>query len=236
MIRASIGLVGITCALVAVAPQQTMTLSERLQFDVMELQTGADAGAFEAAAGAGGDLFRADRGNRRGQYVLVRREGRKAADLSRFLKTPVRQIEYRLIAPERTRPLPDVDVLGIHYIKVRPDRQEAFDRFVAEKLHPAVGRLKPDLQLLYYRSANASDADHYITIFALTQASRDKYWPKGSDSDDVRAAFAPVKSLTPELSTYLVEGAYLTGDNFAASVFESREWTDFVRVVPGGVR
>jgi hypothetical protein len=124
------------------------------------------------------------------------------------------------------------DILGIHYIKVRPDRREAFERFVAEKLHPAVANLRPDLRLLYYKAVSGLDAGSYITVFALTTESRDRYWPKGSDSDDVRAAFKPVRGLTDELRMYLVEGSYATGDNMAAAVYESREWTDYVRVPP----
>ena len=101
-------------------------------------------------------------------------------------------------------------MLGIHYIKVRPDRHEAFERFVAETLHPAVGNLRPDLRLLYYKAVRGPDAGSYITIFALTRASRDKYWPGGADSDELRAAFKPVQGLTTELITYLVEGSALT--------------------------
>jgi hypothetical protein len=123
-----------------------------------------------------------------------------------------------------------VDVLGIHYRKAQPDRLEAFDRFVAEKLLPAVGNLRPDLRLLYYKPVRGEEAGNYITVFALTKASRDKYWPKGSDSEDVKAAFgASVTALTGELSRYLVEGSYATG-NLAAAVFESKEWADWVLI------
>ena len=68
-----------------------------------------------------------------------------------------------------------------------------------------------------------------LTIFALTIASRDKYWPNGSDSDDLKAAFKPVHPLTEELKNFLAEGSYATG-NLAAAVFESREWADWVQV------
>ena len=70
----------------------------------------------------------------------------------------------------------------------------------------------------------------YIALFALTRASRDKYWPGGADSDELRAAFAPLKPLAKELRGYLVEGSYLADPKFAAAIFESREWTDFVLV------
>jgi hypothetical protein len=126
--------------------------------------------------------------------------------------------------------LPDIDVLGIHYAKVRPDRREAFEKFVREKLHPAVANLRPDLRLLYYKAVRGPDAGNYIAIFALTRESRDKYWPGGSDSDALRAAFKPVQPLAAELLTYLVDGSALTDEKFAARVYESREWTDFVLV------
>ena len=85
-----------------------------------------------------------------------------------------------------------------------------------------MGNLRPDLRILYYKAVQGADAGSYIALFALTRASRDKYWPGGSDSDDLRAAFKPVQGLTKELSTYLVEGSYLADPKFAAAVFESR--------------
>jgi hypothetical protein len=163
--------------------------------------------------------FQADRGNRKGQYLVV------------SVTAPGPQSsEYHLLSPDKVGALPEVDVLGIHYIKVRPDRRDAFERFVSEKIHPAVGNLRPDLRLLYYQAVGGPDAGNYITIFALTRESRDNYWPGGSDSDVLRAAFKPVQALTTELSTYLVEGSALMDPKFAAAVYESREWSDFVLI------
>ena len=138
--------------------------------------------------------------------------------------------EYQLAGPSAAGAPPDVDVLGIHYLKVRPDRRDAFEKFVAGTLHPAVGSLRPDLRLLYYKAVRGPDAGSYITIFALTRESRDKYWPGGADSDVLRTAFAPVKTHTKELLTYLVDGSALTDEKFAAAVYESRDWSDFVLV------
>ena len=153
---------------------------------------------------------------------------RRRASASHLKGLAKNVVEYQLVAPEAVGALPEVDVLGLHYTKVRPDRVEAFDRFVSEKLHPSVGNLRPDLRILYYKAVQGADAGSYIALFALTRASRDKYWPGGSDSDDLRAAFKPVQGLTKELSTFLVEGSYLADPKFAASVYESREWADFV--------
>ena len=80
------------------------------------------------------------------------------------------------------------------------------------------------------RPSRETYAGTYVALFALTRASRDKYWPGGSDSDELRAAFKPVQGLTKELSTYLVDGSYLADPKFAAAVFESRQWADFVLV------
>ena len=184
-----------------------------------------DAAPTQAAEGA---LFQADRGGRKGQYLLVTSTAAKGDSAHRGGVAS----EYRLLSPGTAGTLPDVDVLGIHYIKVLPDRAFAFEQFVDRTLHPAVANLRPDLRLLYYKAVAGPDAGNYILLFALTRESRDKYWPGGSDSDDLREAFKPVRSLTTELSTYLVEGSALTDPKFAAAVFESRTWTDFALVAP----
>jgi hypothetical protein len=195
------------------AQAPTMKLGEVLVFTPSKEKPAADPGFH---------LLQADRGNRKGQYLLVSVGPPKAR--------PSGSSEYRLLGPGKVGPLPDVDVLGIHYIKVRPDRRDAFERFVGETIHPAVGNLRPDLRLLYYKAVDGPDAGNYITIFALTVASRDKYWPKGADSDVLKAAFQPVRPLAKELGTYFVEGSANTDEKLAAAVYESREWSDFVLV------
>jgi hypothetical protein len=173
-------------------------------------------------------VFQADRGSRKGEYLLTWTGSSKDKRPSVVADSATGASEYQLLSPGSVGPLPDVDVLGIHYLKVRPDRREAFEKFVAETLHPAVGNLRPDLRLLYYKAVRGPDSGKYITIFALTRESRDKYWPGGSDSDDLRAAFKPVRTHTKALLSYLVDGSALTDEKFAAAVYESREWTDFV--------
>ena len=173
--------------------------------------------------GTEGMVFQADRGGRKGQYLLVTSAAPKP-------DSAPRASEYRLLSPATAGTLPDVDVLGIHYHKVRPERADAFEQFVGRTLHPAVANLRPDLRLLYYKAVAGPEAGSYITLFALTRESRDKYWPGGSDSDVLREAFKPVQPLTKELSTYFVEGSALMDPKFAAAVFESRTWTDFVLV------
>ena len=213
----------LTAGAIVLAPSpvmsQTMTLGEALIFTPVPARP---------ALAPNTHLLQADRGNRKGQMVTVW-TGR-IGDAGTPAADQAAASEYQLLSPSTVGALPAVDVLGIHYIKVRPERRDAFERYVRETLHPAVGNLRPDLRLLYYKAVRGPDAGSYITVMALTRASRDKYWPNGSDSDDLRAAFKPVQPLTTELLTYLVEGSALTDPKFAAAVFESREWTDFVLV------
>jgi hypothetical protein len=245
MIRLASGLAAFSLllALPKAAAQELMKLGEVLLFSYPDLPSNIDPKAAEptlralaaerSEPGVGLHLFLGDRGSPKGQYAVVwvvetlkrRQQGSSAQEP--FVKNGA---EYHLVAPETVGALPEVDVLGIHYTKVRPDRLEAFERFVREKLHPSVANLRPDLRILYYRSARREDAGSYLAIFALTRASRDKYWPGGSDSDALRAAFTPVQGLTKELSTFLVEGSYLADPKFAAAVFESRQWADLVLV------
>jgi hypothetical protein len=215
MMRATVVMIGIwALAGAADAEAQRMRLSEVL------VMVPLDAAP---PPGAEGMVFQADRGGRKGQYLLVTSSAPKPG-------TAPRASEYRLLSPATAGTLPDVDVLGIHYHKVRPERADAFEQFVGRTLHPAVANLRPDLRLLYYKAVAGPEAGTYITLFALTRQSRDKYWPGGSDSDVLREAFKPVQPLTKELGTYFVEGSALMDPKFAAAVFESRTWTDFVLV------
>ena len=70
--------------------------------------------------GAKGVVFQADRGGRKGQYLVVTTPGAEAG--SAPLEGQASQ--YRLLSPETVGTLPEVDVLGIHYIKVRPERAD----------------------------------------------------------------------------------------------------------------
>jgi len=178
-------------------------------------------------------VFQSDRGGRKGEHLLTWTGGPKDTRPVNVTGSTAEASEYQLLSPDKVGSLPDVDVLGIHHTKVRPDRRDAFEKYVRDTLHPAVGNLRPDLRLLYYKAVRGPDTGNYITIFALTKESRDKYWPGGADSDDLRAAFKPVGAHARELSTYLVEGSALTDEQFAAAVYESRDWADFVLLPPG---
>jgi hypothetical protein len=197
----------------ATTEAQTLNLTERLVF--------RDGDAPAPAAGWQMTAVKKDRGPHPGTSAIVWTRSSEGA--------PPGGTEYRLIGASGLGALPTVDLLGIHYIRVQPAQGAAFEKFVADKLNPTVGKLRPDLRFLYYKNQDKPD---YICIVALTKASRDKYWPNGSDSEDLKAAFTPaIKSLATELQTYLVDGTWGTG--MTAQVYEAKEWADWV-IVAGG--
>ncbi len=198
-------------------------------------------------------LFKADRGGRKGEDLLVcsasklsdrtaLNTGSPFTDMSLdatsdsscrpsgFLINPNNYTEYQLIGLDKFKSMPVVGILGIHFIKVKKEKSQEFEKLVIDKLHPAVGQLFPDLQLLYYEAVAGDNAGTYITIFALeSMAARDKYWPGGKDAEILKQAFKPLQDLAKELEPYLIEGSFLEPTTGAAAAyFESREWTDFV--------
>ncbi len=197
-------------------------------------------------------LFQADRGDKKGSYLLVcghktfaNREKMPAGSpftdkilsnhassskASDFFSNSDTYTEYQLIGSENFQALPDVGILGIHYIKVKKGRSEQFEKFVKEKMHPAVGDLLPDMHLLTYKATAGDRKGTYITIFAITSVeARDLYWPAGRPETEIlKQSFAPHKKLAGELGGYLAEGSYLEPTGGAAAIFESKEWTDYI--------
>jgi hypothetical protein len=219
----------------AMAEAQQVTLTPQIALGTLD-QTAADP-AFEARTldqlqGLKGStnetayLLRKDRGPHQGRYaVFVTMPAGSGRSGLTYTRTFPSVTQYQLVGAEQLGTLPTVDVVAVHYIKVRPERAAAFEQFITQKLNPAVGNLRPDLRFLYYRGVGPA-ANQYITVVAITKASRDKYWPGGSDSDDLRAAFTPaVRELANELQTYFVDGTW--GVNMVAQVYEAREWADW---------
>lgn len=250
---------------VTITHAQGMKMGEVLIMNNATLKKDVDPAAFESyltkelapslrknKAGVSMHLFRADRGDRKGQFLIVSgirkvdntnelpsnsplitmtQKGNKRNRLSDFLSTPDSYTQYRLIGADRLKSLPVAGILGIHYIKVKLERAAEFEKFVVDKLHPAVAQLFPDMQLLYYKAVAGENTGSYITIFTIESvAARDKYWPSGKpETELLKQAFRPLNDLAVDLGSYFVEGSYLEpASGGAASYWESKEWTDFI--------
>jgi hypothetical protein len=198
-------------------------------------------------------LFKADRGKQKGQFLLAGAAEKINDPRGNFVKSPFNVIsspnggkslddfvtnagtftEYHLIGGEKIKSLPNAGILGIHSIQVKKERSKAFEKFVVDKLHPAVSQLFPDMQLLFYKAVAGENTGSYITIFTINSpAARDKYWPGGTaETEILKKTFKPLEGLAKELGGYLVEGSYLEpSSGGAAAYWESKVWTDFVDV------
>jgi len=227
----------------SVAPNGFQTLATKEILPALEKQS----------QGTTYHLFKADRGRQKGSFLLVgttdmvnrpkdltaespfnvtpTAKGSKA--LGDFISNAGDFTEYRLVGSDKIKSLPNSGILGIHFIQVKKERSTEFEKFVVEKLHPAVSQLFPDMQLLYYKAVAGKDTGSYITIFTIdSPAARDKYWPGGSaETEILKKTFKPLEGLAKELGDYLVEGSYLEpSSGGAAAYWESKNWTDFIYV------
>jgi hypothetical protein len=50
----------------------------------------------------------------------------------------------------------------------KKEKAAEFEKFVVEKLHPAVGNVLPDMHLMYYKAVSGDNTASYITIFAIS--------------------------------------------------------------------
>ena len=200
-------------------------------------------------------LLRADRGDRNGELLtvcvvpgkeipeeigmgspfadksVVSNTGDLSKQPSAFMEDPNAYTKYQLLGGDRITPLPSVEILGIHYMKVKPEKKKDYEKFVIERLHPTVGNLVHDMNLLYYKAVDGEDKDTFITIYAIESVeARERFWPTGGQEQDiVKELFGPHKDLAREMVSYLVEDSYLKPESGGgAAIFESLEWTDFV--------
>ena len=254
-----------------VASAQPIPLGEVIFINNSTIKEGVSPGAFEAfftsdeitapgrkTPGTFIKLYKADRGEKNGEYLLTLSAITKAARKtlgtsgspftdnefdpggsfksrpSDYLTTPGAFTEYELLRNGPAWPMPPVELLGIHYLKVKKEKSQEFERFVTEKLNPSVNRiLIPDMGLFYFKAVSGENQGSYITIFAIMSvAAREKFWPEGKpETEELKAAFKSLNDLARELGTYLEEDSYLKPDSGgAAAYFESLQWTDYVMV------
>lgn len=195
--------------------------------------------------------FRADRGEQTGDFLLAwsgSREGLNGASEvlspdalaeagvtaeggATDLRDPGAITEYELVGAETARPLPDVELLGIHRIQVIPEWVTAFDAFVRDTLYTTFADRAPGMRLLYYKDVDR--VGEYILIFTFdTVERREEYFPTGQpETEALTEAFRPMSDVGDGLMRYQVEGTYLDrSSGLAAAVFESTDWTDYVHI------
>jgi hypothetical protein len=217
---------------------QVLIVSYPTISDTAKFQTAVDdANKWLSKRPAKAAYFEADRGKNKGKYLFVC--SIKDVAIRRTMPTGSmfpssvagsKYTEYQLVGADKFGKMPTAGILGFHYIKVKPERAAEFGKFVVEKLHPAVGHLFPDMQMLYFKAVAGDAVGSYITVWTIESvAARDKYWPAGSpETAALIAGYKPHGELAKTLETFLVPDSYLKPGNGAAAIFESIDWTDYV--------
>ncbi|MEE9148296.1 MAG: hypothetical protein V3U27_12945, partial [Candidatus Tectomicrobia bacterium] len=162
--------------------------------------------------------------------AVLEKVGKAVMPATRFLDKEGGYTDYVLVGAEDIENVPEVALLGAHFIEVKEDRKAEFDAFVRETLHPAlVGKIY-GMNLLYYKGVRGANKGQYVTIFAIESVqAREHYWPTdASETNALMEAFKPLRPIARELETYLVPDSYLKAESgAAAAIFESLNWTDF---------
>ncbi len=249
-----------------------MILGDIIRLEFPTLKPDADEAAFvqtacgpvksafdEHVEGAEFQLFKADRGDREGDYLMVwsrttRHPGdaalhpvsqaafsasaqSAAADalvaLKPFIGDEKDTSDFALIGSDQFDSLYSVDILGLHFLKVLHERSVEFEELVRERLNPTFKDRMPGMPLLYYRGISGRRVNSYLLVFAIeTKATREAYFPTDQpETKSLYKAFEPLKDLGKELVSHFEDGTWLDpSSGGAASYFESLEWTDFVQV------
>jgi len=253
MIKAAPILLSVLCSLSSVG-QPGMQVGQVLIVNYPAVKDGSDA-AFKALlgevstdwakgqAGVSAAHFVADRGKDTGAHLIACsiatiRARKNFPSTSPFAGAKAGAAisngnsftEYHLIGADLVEVAPVAGILGMHFIEVRPERAEGFEKFVVTKLHPAVSDLFPDMTMLYYKAVAGDRAGSYLTAWMIRSAAgREQYWPAGKpETALLKERYAPLSQLAAELETYLVGGSYLPVGEGAAAIFESKNWTDYV--------
>lgn len=125
--------------------------------------------------------------------------------------------DYVLVGADSIEEMPWIDLLGIHHLRVRPGKEEAFEQFVAEEWNPRAHLL--GTWVLIYRADRGPRTGEYAFIFAFEERSlRDTYFPApGEVSEAGQYMWGAVEKPWEEMQGFLDDP------------IES-EYTDFVLV------
>src|SRR5689334_16025273 len=142
MRRLTVASLVLACLLVAsIAHAQQIKLTQHIAFG--ELAPAAADPAFEAqalgqlsglksrlAAGEESFFLKKARGSHVGTYAMLLTSPSAASQsLSAHTQAFPTLLKYELIGASKVGVLPTVDVLGVHYIKVKPGQGPAFEKF-----------------------------------------------------------------------------------------------------------
>lgn len=183
--------------------------------------------------GADALLFKADRGDRRGAYLLLENFESPEARARYFpqeegpfpawdsiMEIWTREYgsrfegldmenedwagDYVRLGEAPWETPPLIELLGVHHYPVKAGMEEEFERFVTEEWNP-MSRVG-DGWILVFKADRGRDRNGYVLVYIPDSIEvRDRYWPGGQDSEEAILAFAPVADLWDRLQGFYEE-------------------------------
>lgn len=183
--------------------------------------------------GADALLFKADRGDRRGAYLLLENFESLEARARYFpqeegpfpawdtvMEVWTREYgsrfegldmenedwvgDYVRLGDAPWETPPLIELLGIHHYPVKTGMEEEFERFVMEEWNP--NARVGDGWILVFKADRGRDRNGYALVYIPDSIEiRDRYWPGGQDSEEAIRAFAPVAALWDRLQGFFDE-------------------------------
>ncbi len=112
--------------------------------------------------------------------------------------------DYVLIGADELKGLPDIQLLGLHTIKVKPGKEKAFESFVKARWNPAWAEHVPGCRTLIFKGDRGANEGGHLLVFTFNPAElRDKYVPDGQPSNEYSEAAQPLEPLWEEFNGYL---------------------------------
>lgn len=115
--------------------------------------------------------------------------------------------DFVLLGPGEFTAMPDVKLLGIHHVNVKPGSEERFEHYVAQKMNSFAR--SGNMWHLYYKGDRGTMKGKYIEVWAFDPVSvRDLYWPvPGEASEEGDRVLAVYQQLWEGMAPMLADPA-----------------------------
>ncbi len=184
----------------------------------------------ENTKGMSGWLMKGDRGKRVNKYVFAYGFDYKAArdyyfptippaDYKQFYALPQEALGKLPAGVEGTNTYTDFvvlgykdlvrpmmgEVIGIHYLDVKPRKEDDLENFVTREFNEAIYDKIPGLNMYIMKGDRGDMKDKYVLVYVFdTVERRDNYLPKGEDpSEEFKNAMSPLMDVYDKLHTFL---------------------------------
>ncbi len=97
------------------------------------------------------------------------------------------------------------EVIGIHYLEVRPRKNDDLEKFVINEFNAAMHNKVPGLNIYIMKGDRGDMTGKYILVYVIdTIERRNNYFPASGDaSDELKKAFDPLMEVYDKLQSFI---------------------------------